>query len=166
MVQYLPATQSSRSSIEPMSKRVVIFVLLGVAVILFLLIPRNDIARRQAVAMRGQTRFRIGALQMWLFRAAGVYPEVFSRVMPTNVALEATSLPKDVIATFLEGDKSECLTDAWGRPFHLIMTLKPGAEQTNGYPCELFIWSDGPNAVNENGKGDDITNTTTNRSTN
>ncbi|NOS70692.1 MAG: hypothetical protein HOP33_12270 [Verrucomicrobia bacterium] len=166
-MKFRRAIQFFLISAEFMSRRLGIFLIVICGLVTFsLMVSRNNTSRRQSVAALGQTRFNIGVLRTWILRAAELYPVEFNSVMQTNAVLEATSLPDEVLTTFPEGNRSGFLTDVWGRSFHLIVTLKPGAEQTNRHPCELFIWSDGPNAVNENGKGDDISNTTTNRSTN
>ena len=49
-----------------------------------------------------------------------------------------------------------CIIDPWGHPYNYYRTYPVLSDQVNKVTFDL--WSSGPNCVNENGKGDDITN--------
>jgi hypothetical protein len=79
--------------------------------------------------------------------------ESFRRTVGAGLAIDATSLPA------LDPKIKYNLSNPDGsHPYHLRLS---GPTLTNEYGAkfyhyDLFVWSDGPNGINEGGKGDDI----------
>src|ERR1051326_8989615 len=116
-------------------------------------------AKRALAHAIGHTEHHIGNLQSSLEFAAIEQPAVFRTYVGYGLTVDATAIPLRIATNFI-GDVrtsqgcAETLMDDWGRPLHL--KIAPG-QATNGgkdYLYELVIWSDGPNRINEFGKGD------------
>lgn len=64
--------------------------------------------------------------------------------------------PKRFYFEFASAPENHLMLDVWGNPYH-YQTEKPGA-LSEEVSAGIFIWSDGPNRINEFGEGDDIRN--------
>jgi hypothetical protein len=103
-------------------------------------LPRRDM-------MISRTRDDLSGLRVDIENACG--DAVFRRFVGTGIVANLTDLPA-VSPAFRDH-----LNDRFGHPFHL--KLSPRGSPTNGILIyDELIWSDGPNRLNEAGRGDDI----------
>jgi len=91
---------------------------------------------------------------------AGVEPRVFEDYAGTGVVVEATSLPQEILTNFFvvmdTQQRNWDLKDTAGHPLHLVLPRKQERDSEGRVIYDVRIWSDGPNGVDERGRGDDL----------
>ena len=139
-----------------------ILLLLAVGTVVVLRVYKTHVRedRRDLAHAKGQTLANIKGIYASLSFLAYAESDIFARSVGTGLVTEATSLPLPILTNFfgnltLEERIKWELTDAWGHPIHIMLSLLPhDVGKPTGY--DLRIWSNGLNHVNEHGDGDDL----------
>jgi len=113
-------------------------------------------AGRLRAHVQGANSMRMSGLHSWLELAAAGEPMAFLQSVSNGLSVDATALPLAILTNFPSGTANEDLRDTFGHPFHLKLTARPDLSTPSRARYTLLIWSDGPNGVNEQGKGDDM----------
>jgi hypothetical protein len=133
-------------------------LLLAVAAVFYAKEVRE--ARRLRAHVRGDNTARMTGLHVYLVYAASSDPDSFKRALGTGGVIEATAIHSDILRNFpFEMTPQEVtwdLKDTWHHPFHLAYSLKTEPPPGKGAKYHFAIWSSGPDGINDNGRGDDV----------
>lgn len=107
-------------------------------------------ARVTRAWVAGLTRNQMRRLEAQISLEAASNPTAFLRAVGAGLLTDSICLPHLFPGLSVDG-----LTDPVGQPFHVRLWLVSDPSSSAAvYQC--LIWTDGPNRVNEVGRGDDI----------
>ena len=112
-------------------------------------------SKRLWASVLGENHAKMKFLQTCIAYSAAINPTDFVSNAGNGIVVEATALPGPILTNF-PSITVEDLQDSWRHPFHILLSRVTSNLSGDKVTYELSVWSDGPNGLNEAGKGDDI----------
>jgi hypothetical protein len=143
-----------------------IFWLIFVALVLISIVVDVSTFKRYPASPKTKTRAIINSVRFGIIQVEGRTGRSIEQSVPhttnLNESITFLLLRNGLIDRHLVSSNSLiCINDAWGAPLQMIFKSDLNLK-TNDFPRfrnntnPVFIWSMGPNGINEYGKGDDV----------